>query len=262
MLMKEIVAHLQRAIKEMTKEGNIGVLFSGGVDSTTISFILKKLGKDFRCYTAGLDEEGLGKSKDIEESINVAEFYGFKHKIIRANLDEAEQIIHKVVPVIKSRNVVKVGVALPFYLAMEEAKKDNITVMLSGLGSEEIFAGYDRHRKATDINEECKRGLAEIKERDLDRDNAIARHFNMELKMPFLDKDLVEFALKIPGEMKISGENNKLILREAAIMVGIEEKFAMRKKMGAQYGSRFDKAIEKIAKKKGFEKKSEYLNSI
>lgn len=258
-LKKEIFKSIENKVKG---KKNIGLLFSGGVDSTTIAFILKELEIEFTCYTSALKDEGLEDSKDLIESQKVAKEYSLNHKIITLNLEETESKIKEVIETIGSTNVVKVGVGLPFFIAFEQAEKDGVEVMLSGLGSEEIFAGYDRHKKADDINAECKRGLVEMHHRDLVRDYAIAKHFEIELKMPFLEPELVKFALDIPGEYKIKGEENKLILRETAIEIGVKEEFAMRKKMGAQYGSKFDRALSKIAKKNGFKKKSEYLDSL
>ena len=82
----------------------------------------------------------------------------------------------------------------------------------------------------------------------------------MVIRTPFLDPELIECAMKISGEEKINDKGNKVILREIA-----EEflgEFAWRKKKAAQYGSCFDKAIEKLAKKGGFKLKKDYLNKL
>lgn len=263
----KIISELKKKI-EKAMEKNIadikrtGVLFSGGVDSTLLAYMAKQIGKDVRCYTAALCEEGLSTSKDFEASKKASKKYGFKLKARTINLTELEELIPKVIKIINSTNVVKIGVAIPLYIAMEEAKKENVSFLISGIGSEEIFAGYERHAKAEDINKECREGLKNIKERDLDRDNAIAEHFGIELITPLLDKELVEFALQIPGEYKINKNQNKLIFRETAIKIGLDKETAMLKKRGAQYGSGFDKGIQKLSKKNGFKFKSEYLNSL
>lgn len=264
---KEIIQKLRHLIEESVeksigKSKKTGLLFSGGVDSTTLGFVMDSQGTDFICYTSGLKQNGLKESTDIIESKKIAKRFGWKHVMITADLEMAEKYAKNVIATIGSNNVIKVGVGIPLYMAMEKASKDGMTKMISGLGSEEIFAGYERHKKADDINEECKKGLLEMHHRDLTRDYAIAHHFGIELKMPFLYPKLVEFALSIPGNMKIYEEQNKLILREAAIDMGLPKKFAMRKKMGAQYGSRFDRAIQILAKKKGYRYKSDYLKSL
>ena len=97
-------------------------------------------------------------------------------------------------------------------------------------------------------------------DRDLVRDFNLAKELNIQVKTPFLDKDLIEYAMKLPGDWKIVEEKKKVILREVA-----EEflgEFAWRKKKAAQYGSCFDKAIAKLAKKNGFKLKKDWLDSL
>ncbi len=248
-------------IKNM-KDQKTGVLFSGGVDSSTIALILKQNRCDFICYTAGVKAGRLERARDAEAAEYAAEKHGFKLNITEEELEMVEKDIKDVMKIIKSHNVIKVGVGLAMYVAMREAKKDGVKLMYSGIGSEEIFAGYERHRKASDISEECRKGLDEIKKRDLERDYAIAGHFGIDLVMPFLDDDLVRTALKVPGNMKIRGNENKYILRKTAEVLGLDKKIAYRKKLGAQYGSKFDRAISWLAKRSGYHKKSEYLNQL
>ncbi len=258
---KRIAELLEKAVKENIPNEKFGILFSGGIDSTFIAHLCKKFGKNFVCYTAGLKEKGIKKAADIEWAEKVSKEMGFKLKKKEINLKELEGYVKKIVPIIHSANVVKVGVAVPLFLACEMAKKDNVKFMFSGLGSEEIFAGYERHEKSDDINEECRKGLENIEERDLERDRRLSSYNNIGLKIPFLHKELVDYALKIPGSLKIKGNIKKYILRQAAIEEKIPEEFAFRKKKAAQYGSNFDKGLAKLAKREGM-KKSEYLMSL
>jgi len=255
---KELVIN---SIKKNIPEEKFGILFSGGVDSTLIAQVCKKNKANFICYTAALKEKGLKQAEDLTYAKKAAKKLNLRLKIKTLSLNETEKYIKKVLSILKEPNVVKVGVALPFYIAFEMAKKDKIKVMFSGLGSEELFAGYDRHTKAKDVNRECFNGLLNMYERDISRDLAIAKAQNIELKVPYLDEKLIEYALKIPAEFKLSVNQNKLILREVAEQLGLKE-FAWRKKRAAQYGSKFDKAIEKLAKRNGFKYKKDYLISL
>ena len=133
--------------------------------------------------------------------------------------------------------------------------------MFSGLGSEELFAGYERHTKAKNINKECFNGLLSMYERDITRDLAVAKAQNINLRVPYLEKELIQYSLKIPEKYKLTKDKNKLILREVAEQLGLKE-FAWRKKRAAQYGSKFDRALLKLAKRNGFKYKKEYLESL
>lgn len=261
-IVKELSSLILRSIEKNVPEEKFGILFSGGVDSTLIAFTAKKLRKNFICYTTALEEPGLKKAEDLEYAEKIAKNLGFELKTIRLNLEEVEEYLKKTIKITGKTDVVTIGVGTTFLPACEQAKKDGIRIIFSGLGSEEIFAGYERHEKAEDINKECVAGLKNIKERDLDRDEAIAKHNELELRLPFLEKELVDYALKIPGKYKIKDGIKKWILRKAAIQLGLLEEYAMRKKRAAQYGSRIDNAILKLTKKHGFEYKADYLRSL
>ncbi len=238
------------------KNKKIGVLFSGGVDSTLIAKILKDNNIDFTCYTASSKED----YKDSIAAKKAAEELGFKLKITRPKNLEEELI--KVSEILENVGFVTINIALPLYIAMKKAKEDGIEVIFSGLGTEEIYAGYERHAKAKDINEECKRGLEVIQERDIERDEALAKHFDMELLVPFLDPTLVDSSLKIPGEEKIKNGYKKYLLRKIAEELGVPKEYAWRKKLAVQYGSGIDRQIIKLAKSKGFQFKSVYVRNL
>ncbi|MBU4502138.1 MAG: asparagine synthase C-terminal domain-containing protein [Nanoarchaeota archaeon] len=253
---------LVRSIEKNLPEEKFAILFSGGVDSTLIAFVAKKLGKKFTCYTTALEEKGLKESEDLVYAEKIAKDLGFELKTIKLNLEEIESYLKETITITGKDDVVTIGVGTTFVPACEQIKKDGLKVIFSGLGSEEIFAGYDRHDKAKDINEECRAGLKNIQKRDLDRDEAIAKYYNLDIKTPFLNKELVDYALDIPGEYKIKDDVKKFILRKAAMEIGLPEEYAMRKKRAAQYGSRIDNAILKLTKKRGFDYKKDYLRSL
>jgi diphthine-ammonia ligase len=259
---QDVTILINDSIKKRITDKKIGILFSGGIDSLMIAYILKSRKISFTCYTAALEEKNMSQAEDLIYAQKAAKTFGFKLKIKKINLKQTEQYIKKIIPLIESTNVVKVGVALPFYLASEQAKKDKIKILFSGLGSEEIFAGYERHEKSNNINKECLSGLRKIYERDLYRDDVVTMANTIELRLPFLDKELVDYSLKIPERYKLNKENKKLILRYIADDLKIPKEFAWRKKKAAQYGSKFDRAIEKLSKKNNFKFKADYLNSL
>jgi len=252
LLKKQIV----EAVKKRTNN-NFGILFSGGVDSTLISLICKKLKRKFTCYSVGMDN-----SADIEWSKKIAKKLGFKLKYRVYSLDEVEEIIKKTVELLKKKDIISAAVGSVVFAATEFAKKDNVKAVFSGLGSEELFAGYQRHEESDDVHKECWKGLKAMWKRDFERDYTIASHFNVNLMLPFLDNDVIETAMQIEPKYKINNDYKKIILREIAEEIGLPKEFAWRKKKAAQYGSSFDKAIKKLAKRNGFRYKKDYLESL
>jgi asparagine synthase (glutamine-hydrolysing) len=250
------------AVRKRIPEKKLGLLFSGGLDSTIIALTLKRLGCDFTCYTTVLREKGMKDAEDLEFAKLAAKDLGLKLRVRYLTLKEVPKLLKKIVPIIEDTNVTKVGVALAFYPACELAKKDGIKVMISGLGSEEIFAGYQRHKESSDINKECRSGLLKMYERDLYRDDAITMANSLELRVPFLDRSLVDYALKLPAGMKIDGDRDKIALRELALKLGLNKQFADRKKRAAQYGSRTLSAIQKLTNRQGLGLKADYLRQF
>jgi asparagine synthase (glutamine-hydrolysing) len=250
------------SIKKRLSNKKIGLLFSGGLDSSLIAFILKKLNVDFTCYTAGFVEEGYKIPSDNVFSEKIANYFGLKNKILKVPLNKIEEVIKDVMRIIGEPDVIKTSIVLPFYFACKEAVKDGINVMFTGLGSEELFAGYKRHRIAKNINKECLSGLKDMYLHDTYRDFALLNHFNLKVEVPFLDKDLVQYSLRIPGKLKIKDNIEKYILRKAGLSLGFPEEFAFRKKVASQYGSRFMNAFSILSKRAGFKTKTDYANKL
>ncbi len=254
---KQLEQKLTEAVAKRLPMKKFGILFSGGVDSSLLAFICKGLKADFICYSVGTEN-----SKDVAEAKKAAE----KMKLVLSckifSLKEAEAVIRKAAAIVGNPDVVNVGVASVEIAAAQLAGKDGISAFFTGLGSEEIFAGYRRHELAKDANEECWNGLEKMRERDLVRDFKVAAAMKISFLTPFLDEGLIIAAMGIPSEYKLNGSGKKLILREAAAKMGLPRQFAFRKKLAAQYGSGFDKAIEKLAKKNHFRHKRDYIASI
>ncbi|MBW2979830.1 hypothetical protein KY360_00255 [Candidatus Woesearchaeota archaeon] len=249
------------AVKK-NKTQSFGILFSGGVDSSLIALISKKLGCNFTCYSVGLEN-----AKDIEFARKVADNLGFTLKIRVVSLEELEEIIKKVVKILNEPDFMKVGVGSVTYIASLLAKNDGKNTVFTGLGSEEIFAGYQRHADALvkgykEVHKASFEGLKAMWKRDFVRDFSITKHIGVGVKLPFLDEDVIRTAMSIHPMHKIDKNFKKIILREIAQSIGLPKEFAWRKKLAAQYGSRFDKAIEKLAKRNGFKYKKEYLQSL
>ncbi len=261
--LKEELLNLLRESISRRQEEKFGVLFSGGLDSTLIAYICKDFGADFVCYTVAVEEPEMKEAEDLRYAKRIAADLGLKLKIKKMGVEELEKYLKEVVPLIEDTDVVKVGVALPLYVACELAREDGIKTVLYGIGAEELFTGYERHKrvKKEDLNTECLAGLLRMYERDLYRDELVAKSLGISLRAPFLAPDLVDYALRIPVSYKLLDAENKVILREIARDLGLEG-VAGRKKRAVQYGSNFLKAIEKLAKRKGFRYKKDFLRTF
>lgn len=245
---------LVEAIRKRIPNNHFGVLFSGGVDSSIIALILKQFTDNFTCYSVGTEN-----SPDLQAAQKTATAIGvnWKHKTFRN--DEIHDLIIRAKKLYPEPNVVNVGVGSVVIAAAEFAKKDGITTFFGGLGSEEIFAGYKRHADADNVTEECWDGLHSTWERDLTRDALLGEYLDITVLVPFLDDDLITAAMGIPGDRKLNSEHRKIILREIAEEMGLPPEIAWRKKLAAQYGSGFDRVINKLAKQEKLGKRAYVL---
>lgn len=255
---KKLKAAIIEAIKKRIPKKRFGIFFSGGIDSTFIASVCKEQKADFICYAVGIEN-----STDIEWARRAAKELGLKLKSKIYSLDAAEQILKKTVNLFKKNpDVVTIGVGSVEYAAYLLAKKDKISHFFSGLGSEEIFAGYERHAQSGDKHEECWKGLRMMWKRDIERDLSLAKELKYDILVPFLDKEVITQAMGIPITRKINSKYKKIILREIAEDRGMPKDFAWRKKQAAQYGSKFDRAIKRLARKNGFKYKKDYLGYL
>lgn len=280
---------ITQAVKQRIPKKRFGILFSGGIDSSLIALICKQTTTNFICYSVGLEN-----ATDLEASKKAAKKLKLKLKTKVLSLSQAEQIIKKVTKIV-GPDVVKTGVGSVVYTAALLAKKDKINNLFSGLGSEEEFAGYERHLAVKNINKACWKGLKQMWKKDLTRDFAIAKNLKVNILTPFLDPCVIKTAMQIPGnekicfakkfnkskfsgvytiknnrkkftnsinKQKITKQYKKVILRKIAQELGLPKEIAWKKKKAAQYGSKFDRAIYRLAKRAGFKYKKDYLESL
>lgn len=261
-ILPELQERIEHAIDIRVKDEPFAIAFSGGVDSTTLAFLSQKLGKQFHLYTVGVKD-----SPDLVAAKKVADYFSWPITIKELSDDDLERTFKEVMKIIPNPDVVKVGVGTVVYEVLKLARLDGYEIVMGGLGSEEIFAGYERHENAlekslTNLHDECWNGLSHLYERDLSRDGALADMFGITLVAPLLDEEVIKYAMNIVPELKIVNGEKKMIFRDLAINAGVPEEFALRRKKAAQYGSAIDKALERVAKKNGFKFKTEYVSSL
>jgi len=260
-LKRKLGGLLVNAVSKRIPDVKLGLLFSGAVDSSFIALILKKFGVDFTCYTCvvkGFEKE----AEDLIYAKGAAEKLNLSLEVIEISPENIEKDLPLICRLIESNEVTKVAVSIPFFYACKKACENGVKVIISGLGADDLFGGYERISKGFDVNKECYHSLLNIYERDLYRDDVITMYNNIELRVPYLDRELIKFALGIDAKYKINENGNKFILRDLALDYGLDKSFAFRKKRATQYGGNFIKAIEKLSKKHGFESKSKYLASL
>jgi len=260
--LSDAVGELSRIFKNAVlkrSRGKIGVLFSGGLDSTLIASALRELGVRCKLYCSGV--EG---SKDVENAISTGEELGLEVKVRSMSEEELEAVLPAMARIMEG-NVLNVELSIPLLFALDAARKDGCSRVMNGTGADELFGGYSRFvsilRKGgyEALQSALTSSFTALSEKDLVREEEVAGIVGVLLRRPFLDMYLVEYAIRVPPQYKVVAKNGeyirKYVLRRVAECFHTPRSAVEREKLALQYGSGVDRALRKIALKKGFTKR-------
>jgi asparagine synthase (glutamine-hydrolysing) len=251
---------VRKRLVEMNQIRKIGVLLSGGVDSCLIAKLVHDaasgLGIQVIAYTAGLPD-----SPDVNFAREFARELGIKHETKTLSIDEVEEYIPKAIEAIEDSDFVQIETGIGLYAAIDMARQDGITVIFSGQGPDELWGGYNWYPKVLGKDgrqELCRRMWDDFTRADietLDRENKIAMAHGVELLFPYLDTEVVNVAMSVTSELKVTSEEDHLGKhphRQLAIKMGVAEKYANREKLAMQHGTGIHGVLDGIARKNGF----------
>lgn len=221
---------LESSVKrQLMSDVPYGVLLSGGLDSSIVSAIAKKYASK-RIETGDKKEAwwpqlhsfaiGLKGSPDLEKARLVADYIGTVHHEINYTVQEGLDAIRDVIYYIETYDVTTVRASTPMYLLARVIKSMGIKMVLSGEGADEIFGGYLYFHKAPNpqaFHEETIRKISRLYQYDCLRANKSLAAWGVEGRVPFLDKEFLDVAMRTNPEAKMCPQNTieKKILREA-----------------------------------------------
>lgn len=227
---EELRASLEAAVhRQLMSDVPYGVLLSGGLDSSIISAVAKR-------YAARRIEDdnkteawwpqlhsfavGLKDAPDLIAARKVAEYIGTVHHEINFTVEEAIDALSDVIYHIETYDVTTVRASTPMYLLARFIKSMGVKMVLSGEGSDELFGGYLYFHKAPDakaLHEETVRKLDRLHLYDCLRANKSLAAWGVEGRVPFLDKEFMDVAMRLNPQDKMCGNGKieKHILRKA-----------------------------------------------
>jgi asparagine synthase (glutamine-hydrolysing) len=199
-----------------------GVLLSGGLDSSLVAAVTKKFSKDAPAWWPQVHSfsVGLSESPDLKAAKVVADYLGTIHHEIHFTIQEGLDVIPDVIYHLETFDVTTIRAATPMYLMTRKIKAMGIKMVLSGEGSDEIFGGYLYFHKAPNAKEfhqETVRKLKSLYKYDCLRANKATAAWGVEARVPFLDREFLDFCMSInPQEKMITKDRmEKYILRKA-----------------------------------------------
>ena len=228
------VAELREALvgavkRQLMSDVPYGVLLSGGLDSSITSAIAARFAQN-RIEDDGRSEAwwprlhsfavGLKGAPDLIKAKEMADFLGTVHHEVNYTVQEGLDAIRDVIYHIETYDVTTVRASTPMCLLARVIKSMGIKMVLSGEGSDEIFGGYLYFHKAPsakDFHEETVRKIGKLYEYDCLRANKALAAWGVEGRVPFLDKEFMDVAMRLnPSAKMCSGTVvEKKILREA-----------------------------------------------
>ena len=226
----EVREALMGAVKrQLMSDVPYGVLLSGGLDSSVISAIAEQYSgmriednSRTRAWWPRLHSfaVGLKGAPDLEKARRVAEHIGTVHHEINYTIQEGLDAIRDVIYFTETYDVTTIRASTPMYLLARVIKSMGIKMVLSGEGADEIFGGYLYFHKAPDaraFHEETVRKLSKLHLYDCLRANKSLSAWGVEGRVPFLDKEFLDVAMRLnPAAKMCPGSTiEKKIVREA-----------------------------------------------
>ena len=221
--------------RQMMSDVPYGVLLSGGLDSSVISAITESYAErrietdsQSRAWWPRLHSfaVGLKGAPDLAKARLVADYIGTVHHEINYTIQEGLDALRDVIYFIETYDITTVRASVPMYLLARVIKSMGIKMVLSGEGADEIFGGYLYFHKAPsaeEFHEETVRKLSKLHQYDCLRANKSLSAWGMEGRVPFLDKEFLDVAMRTNPKAKMCSLNGsdpkasmeKRIVREA-----------------------------------------------
>ncbi|USD38741.1 MULTISPECIES: asparagine synthase B [Ferrimonas] len=215
--------------RQLMSDVPYGVLLSGGLDSSITSALAKK-------YAARRIEEdesspawwpqlhsfavGLEGSPDLKAAAEVAAHIGTVHHQVTFTIQDGIDALTDVIYHLETYDVTTIRASTPMYLMARKIKAMGIKMVLSGEGADELFGGYLYFHKAPNaqaFHEELVRKVGKLHQFDCLRANKAMAAWGIEARVPFLDKEFVDVAMRMNPAIKTitEGRIEKQVLREA-----------------------------------------------
>jgi asparagine synthase (glutamine-hydrolysing) len=198
----------------------VGSFCSGGLDSSLVAAIAAESIPSLHTFAVGMRDENGELSDDLKAGRIAADHIGTTHHELIFSEDDYYEALPQVIRKLETYDPALVRCAVPCYFTCKLAA-DYVTVVLTGEGADELFAGYHymKHFQLEKLNMEVRRCITSVHNINLQRADRMGMLFSLELRVPFFDTAMVDLAMRISPRLKICEHNGarieKWILRKA-----------------------------------------------
>lgn len=227
---------LDRAVAKRVPQGKrIGILLSGGLDSSIVAALVRRRVEGLHSFTAGM--EG---APDLAAAGEVAEFLGTQHHEITYSLEDMKKALPEIIRFLESFDAPLVRSAIPTYFVSKTAS-EFVDLLFTGEGADELFCGYRYLNQFTEparLRQEVQSMIAGLQSTTLQRTDRMMMAHGLETAVPFLDTDFLRYVLRLPLDYlrPFPGKPEKWMLRKAFAKV-IPESILKREKMKFSEGA-------------------------
>ena len=224
----------------------IGVLLSGGIDSSVISTYVLKQFKNPTLFSMGTND-----TKDRP----FVDLFATHFKTQYDWIELTDEKINEALPLV-SKLLVQNGVedsvmqrslGIGYYLIFQRAAELGIKGIVTGQGPDILFAGYHKYKQLSgvELENQIQKDLI-LLETDKKRDGAMAAHFGITLLNPYLEQNFVDFSLTIPVDLKLKNGVEKYFMREWGRSRGLPQEIVQRPKKAFQYSTGLQKKVSRM----------------
>jgi asparagine synthase (glutamine-hydrolysing) len=249
LLLVELKNALDEALADIVKEeSSLAVAFSGGIDSSLLAQLCNILGFKVTLLTVGFPG-----SPDIEFSKVIAPKLDLPHKALELNREDFRNKQDYIRKKIGCGNVSHIENCIAFHYLGLLAQQNDLRLILTANGCDELFCGYDRFRSIYEFGDAR---ILEFIHQKIENEiilmnevKSITTELGIKTVHPFLSEKFTSIAMKISIDNKIKGCDDflrKHILREVALMIGVPREAATKPKKALQYGSLIHKNFKSL----------------
>lgn len=241
---EELARLLHASVAPVEGLPGVSIPFSGGLDSSVLAFLASQRTR-VRLLVASV--RGGRDLTNAEEAANLLalplEIVDLTPALVRGLLPLLLRHVGTPSPLITSFE-------LPLLAVLERATDKHL---ITGQGADELFGGYARYRRlrANDLAAALEADIEGILREGAPRERALASSLGKELLLPYLDEAIVAFARALDPRDKVRGDVGKVVLRKAAVRLGLPPSLAQRPKKAAQYGSGATFILRSLAREAG-----------